>query len=253
MTAFGYETYFSDLRARYRIPPECVPVRGIPAVGEKDDLPLRRRLNAVVPVSFAETDGFLFACAYPAFRDILSRFLERYARDPFSDEALGQLHLWMREPLADYGYAEDRFYSRWAVSCLCEDPGKVPKDILPGLRLLTPDDDGTLGNRTTMKLSDCIARTAAAVIRDGCVVSIASVNSANGPGACRELGVETAVGFRGRGFAGGVTALLTKTLTERGEVPLYQYYRTNIPSAHTAAHAGLTPVGRFFSYTSFRK
>lgn len=259
---FGYETYVSDLRARYGEPCGRYPAGKCPAgtdsadrpsvIGIKDDTPWKRGLNAIVPVSFAVTGGFLFAAAYPAFSAVLAEFLREYGAEPFSAQALHALDDAMREPLAASGYRRNQFPERYAFSCLLRSMDSPPDLSVSGLRLLAPED-AELENRTSMKLSDCIARIAAAVIRDGAVLCIASVNSANGAGVCREIGVECTPAFRGRGFGSACVSLLARTLAARGEIPLYQHYCTNQASAHTAVRAGFAEAGRFYAYTAFHR
>lgn len=257
ITLFGYETYVSDLRARYGGSGEMYPAGTDsadrpPVIGIKDDTPWKRGLNAVVPVSFAVTDGVLYAAAYPAFSAVLADFLGEYGAEPFSARALHALDDAMREPLAASGYRQDRFPERYAVSCLLRSADSPPDLSVPGLRLLAPED-AELENRTSMKLSDCIARTAAAVIQDGAVLCTACVNSANGAGMCREIGVECTPAFRGQGFGSACVSLLARTLASRGEIPLYQHYCSNHASAHTAARAGFAEAGRFYAYTAFHR
>lgn len=249
------ETYFADLCAKFGCGKETAekPVRGTPFLSEKDPAPLLRGLNAVVPVSLAETDGFLFAAAYPAFSGAAADFLSGYADDAFSDAALSALDGRLASLLPAYGYQRAKFPDRYAYSCLVLSPERIPDLSVPGLCRLDHENIRGLSNRTSMKLADCVRYASYAVIRDSAAVCIAAVNSANGAGRCREIGVECAPDFRRQGFAASCVSVLARELCSAGEVPLYQYYRTNEGSARTAARAGFSVVGRFFSYTSFHK
>lgn len=233
------------------------------ALSQKDDTPLARGLNVIVPVSFAETGGYCTASCYGVLTDEVSAHLHKYRENLFSDAALEALDRLLRPHLDAWGYEPSRFAHRWAYSCIQDNADNIPRDrILPGTVRLSPDVLPTrnglisINSLVSMNLSDCAARGAYAVFADDrkdTVVCIASVNRTIGAEHCTEIGVECAPAYRRRGYAVSCVAALARELVSEGKTVLYQYYHTNTASAAVARCAGFVPAGRFFTYSAFRK
>lgn len=249
--------YLSDECARHGV--AHIPARTVHGPGEKyrafvgkrDDTALTRRLNVIVPLSFSLTEGVLAASCYAGVEDVLHRHFARYPTEDalFSDEAFAALNCAMEPYLSAWGYGVPRLHGRWGWAYLQTDAQAPPRErILAGTRLLNEADLG-IGNRTTMKLSDCIRHGAYAHTVGGEAVCIAAVNS--GAGDLAEIGVECAVDHRRRGYAVSCVCALTSHLCEARRTVLYRHYHTNAASAATAEAAGFCRVGRFFAYSCF--
>ncbi len=225
-------------------------------LGDKDATPLVRRLNAIIPVSYAETQGRVIASCYPALRGKAEAFLSRWngaGASLFSEAAFRALDDALSAEKEAWGYRCAPLWCRYAVSCAADPTAKCHWDaILPGTVRLSPDN---LPQKSlvSMKLSDCAARGAYAILTEaGEVCAIASVNRVSDAQHCVEIGVECAPLYRRRGYASSCTAALTKALTDEGKTVLYQYYHTNTGSGAVAARVGFVPCGRFFAYSLVR-
>lgn len=222
-------------------------------LADKDESPRMRHLNAIVPVSFACVGDAVIASVYPSICSDLTRYFEKYRSSDalFSDAAFAELDRRLRPHLAEWGYRASMFPSRYGISLLQENAASVPaSEILDGTVRMT-EAVVNIPNCTSMKSSDCAARGAYAQIADGQIVCIASVNRVSDMEQCVEIGVECAPDYRRRGYAASCVCALTRDLCAAGQVVLYRHYHTNVGSAAVARAAGFTPVGRFFSYTSF--
>lgn len=222
-------------------------------LADKDESPLHRHLNVIVPVSFACVGDAVTAAAYPTVRSDVLPFFEKY-RSPdalFSADALTSMDTALRPFLSSRGYAQTKFPLRYGISLAANRHSVLPTDaVLDGTQALTERLSG-VKNHTTMKPSDCAARGAFAHLVNGEIVCIASVNCVSGGARCVEIGVECAPQYRRHGFARSCVCALTARLISRGHTVLYRHYSTNSASGALALSAGFCPVGRFYAYTSF--
>lgn len=222
-------------------------------LADKDDTPLVRRLNAVVPVSFACVGERVIASAYRSIRSDMTAFFEKYRSSDalFSGDAFSALDGIMRPHLAAWGYRPSAFPSRYGVSLILRDAADVCEGCILSDTVRMTDATADMKNLTSMHTADCIARGAYAHIANGEIVCMASVNRVSGAQRCVEIGVECAPAHRRNGYAASCTAALTRALCREGNAVLYRHYHTNTASAAVARAVGFCPVGRFFSYTSF--
>lgn len=232
---------------------DAAAVRGDFVLADKDETPLARHLNVIVPVSFACVGDAVAASAYPRIRSDITEHFKKYRSSDalFSDDAFVELDRILRPYLAEWGYRASMFSSRYGISLFQDDPTAISASaILDGTVRMTEAVVG-MKNCTSMKPEDCAARGAYAQIADDQIVCMASVNRVSGAERCVEIGVECAPAYRRRGYAASCVCALTKELCAAGNVVLYRHYHTNVGSAAVAKAAGFRPVGRFFSYTSF--
>ena len=220
---------------------------------DKDEGPLRRHLNVIVPVSFACVGDRILLSAYPSVRSEAEAVFEKYrsADALFSAESFSALDAALRPYLSAWGYRGAAFPSRYGVSLLLEDASAVDISHIQQGTVRMTDALRGMKNLTSMKTADCISRGAFAHIVNGEIVCISSVNRVSDMEVCVEIGVECAPGHRRNGYARSCTAALTQMLCGDDKAVLYRHYHTNEASAAVARAVGFEPVGRFFSYTSF--
>ena len=220
---------------------------------DKDESPLSRHLNAIVPVSFACVGERIVVSVYPSIRSLVCPVIEKYRSEMalFSPEAFSSLDAALRPYLADFGYRPSAFPSRYGVSLLHDDAAAVHSSVILRGTVQMTDALSGMKNLTSMKTADCIVRGSFAHILNGEIVCIASVNRVSDMERCVEIGVECAPDHRRHGYAQSCVAALTKMLCGEEKAVLYRHYHTNEASAAVARSVGFCPVGRFFSYTSF--
>ena len=203
--------------------------------------------DLITPFSFTVTPSGVPAVAYPAVQKEAEEFLARYSQDPTAGEALAFIRAALAPYMERHGYCEERFSDRYAYIFRT---GKAPVSRLQA-RALEEKDQKT--NKTTRQITE--------ILKNGCIaygifvndelVSLAYTHTP--PTAPHvEVGVETAVGARGRGYATAALIALTNDLCARGVVGEYRCFCTNIASRRVALAAGYTEQGRFYRYTGRR-
>lgn len=163
--------------------------------------------------------------------------------DPLSDGALALV--WSRS--ADYlekiGYADDRFRAR--RNLVFEKSAAPVKSYGNSVRL---DELEKYENLTTIKnpRMPCFA-----TVTKGKIVSLAAAYEADD--GAYEICVETAPGYRGRGYATENVGALSDYLVEEGKRVRYLCAESNEKSRRVAARAGFSPTGKSYTYTVRRK
>jgi len=77
--------------------------------------------------------------------------------------------------------------------------------------------------------------------KDGEIVAVASCNEGY-KGAFWCINVDTLAEHRGKGLATGLVAKITTEIENRGHIPLYTTWETNVASMSVAAATGFSPV-----------
>ncbi|MEZ4736561.1 MAG: GNAT family N-acetyltransferase [Caldilineaceae bacterium] len=85
----------------------------------------------------------------------------------------------------------------------------------------------------------------AAVIADGCAISICFCSRT--PGQATEAGLETVTAYRGKGYAGAAVAGWAAAVRQRGWLPLYSTSWENRASQRVADKLGLVSYGEDWS------
>ncbi len=220
----------------------------------KDEGPLVRRLNAVVPLSFAYTEGVLVGSCYgEALRETEACLRELCAcGEPlFSPAALDRVEEGILPMLKRNGYRPSAFPHRYGYAFLARE-GEAREAACDARVCRMTHAHLSLENRTSMKLSDCIARGAWGAVLDGAVVALCAVNGSGGGRVCTEIGVECAPAYRRGGLAAACVSALTEELLSAGHSVLYRCHSTNAASLAVVRKCGFREVGGFYTYTAFR-
>ena len=218
--------------------------------------------DTAVPITVRKKHtGELMIEVFPTYEPEAWEFAERYGDDPFTPEALSFIWKRIGEPMRARGYEDEvKFRHRWSPTYVlrrCEEINKSV--ILPETVRLTREIAHNNINRTTFDL-DCQLddeMICFVTVIGGEIVSIASENTScsrdfDDDPDCEgvtEIGVETAVGHRGRGYASSCAAALADALiTETGGYVTYETNCDNIGSQKTALRAGFREYGRCYYY-----
>lgn len=223
---------------------------------ELESAALGGELCLCVPVSVylaADSDKAVIT-SYENVWDICTEYEEKYGDAPFSDEGLLFLENRVAPEIGKCGYLCDRKehrvineYMAAAVTkemrkcsetaVIINSPEEIPE--LPCLCLHKPE-----------VTSDDDYGVCAVVISDGFVCSVAGVNDMFTDDTA-EIYVETAKGFRGRGFGKAAAASLAKYLIERGCVVGYKCAADNTASVCIAEKLGMTYTGKRFDMVCY--
>ena len=203
-----------------------------------------------VPISVEQEGSDIRVTAYRRFLGMAEEFVRLHSLDPLSAKAERMVTEELKQAMSSYGYVYDPKPSR--VVCSYELSGSVPMHSSEVAELLPAKMTDGLRSLLTFYPEvdpDDPADRCAAVIIDGVIVSAAQVNDLSADGV-PELNVETASGYRGRGFASSCVRVLSAELLKHAERLLYRCYRRNRKSAAVAEASGFAcrSIGRSFVY-----
>lgn len=206
--------------------------------------------DVILPLSFVRIyGGGTTLTAYPRLEGISRHFLSAYGDDPTADEALSFLFRELAPYMREWGYADDRHRDKWGYIL---QQTKACQHITTRALPLTAEDQAH--NLTTYKLHKILTdgRLAFGVKENGVIVSVALTHQSPQNTDHVEIGVETAVCARRRGYATASLITLVNALRERGIGAEYRCGRDNIGSYRTACAAGFAEIGKFYRYIGRR-
>lgn len=218
--------------------------------------------DTAVPVTVRKRNsGELFIEVFPTYEAAAREYEYRYHENPFSPDALEFLWERIGEPMRERGYEDEKkFRHRWYYNYVLRSQDEVNKSvILPETVRLSRRVVRGKKNRTTFDLERYIEEeiTSFVTVIDGEIVAIAAENMAcsgdfDDDPECEgitEIGVETAVGHRGRGYGASCAAALASALiAETGGYVTYETDRDNVASQKTALRAGFSEYGKCYYY-----
>ncbi len=214
------------------------------ALGEDSDV--------AVPITVSEdTGGDVTLTVYSRFAKEGADFVSRFENDPFSREAMDYIDRVFAPLMRKYGFLYEREYDQTVLTYTsCGRSERSERVVFIGTAAELEKYDFLTTRDFTIDDGDpCDA--AFAVIADGKVVSVASVNDYSDDGSV-EINVETAPEYRCRGFASAAASSLVSYLEGRGEHVTYKCRASNVPSQRVATAAGLKYSGKAFYYVCYR-
>lgn len=217
---------------------------------ENEEFVLETGWDIAVPVDFTLEDDLLRIVCFPSVADAVRCWAGAFGGDPFAEEALRALWKAIAPWAKECGYQPERHRERWGIIYRCKAVALAPQESTR--RLSAADEDH---NQTTYDLEMTVedGRIAFGTLVGGKVVSVAVSHSAPEAGAVVELGVETCVLHRKKGYAASNLAMATEALLQEGCIPEYRCYFDNIASAKSAEKAGYYQAGKYYYYVLRRK
>ncbi len=191
---------------------------------------------------------------YSGVKRLAKRYVKRYGKDIFSDEALAALNEELEKYALSHGYeGETHERLRWYYSFSMRSTENL--DISAILPSSVKIEDESLENLTTLDVKENIEKNIPmfATVVDSKIVSMACVNEYGEGQKMLEITVETAPEYRRRGYARSNTAALAKYLVENGYSVAYCCSRYNEGSRRIAESLGFDLDGRFYAYNAYRK
>lgn len=202
--------------------------------------------DVAVPVHVEQNGEETKIFAYPFAASLCETYETEFADDLFSDAAIDCLRAGCRDFCRALGYHEEPHPYNWGYNFIAREMAAEAQENLVRIRR-----DGKYKNKTTFDIGECLAagRVIYAVIEEDAIVSVAVTAEAPAHGAeWVEIGTETAVGYRNRGYARAAVRALSAFLTARGFAVLYKCHRENKASIATAKSAGFDELGKFYYY-----
>ena len=223
--------------------------------------------DTAVPITVRKKEtGEIYIEVFPTYEAEAREFEARYGDDPFSEEALEFLWERIGEPMRGRGYEDEKkFRHRWYYNYVLRSQNEINKSvILPETVGLSRKTIRGKKNCTTFDLDRYIEEeiTSFVTVIGGEIVSIAAENMAcsgdfDDDPECdgiTEIGVETAVGHRGRGYGASCAAALAAVImSETGGYVTYETDCDNTASQKTALRAGFSQYGKCYYYVLRRK
>ena len=213
---------------------------------EGEELVRETGFDIAVPVHVEQFGKETKIFAYPSVAQLCETYAEKFGADLFSDEALDFLRTGCADFCKEYGYREEKHPKNWGYNFLCAE--NAPTEDIPCERIRR---DGKYKNLTTFDIGQCLAyeRVIFGIVKEGQIVSVAVTSEAPQKGAeWVEIGTETAVGHRQKGYAQAAVRALSTFLIQKGYRVLYKCHHANVASAAVARGAGFDEVGKFYYY-----
>ena len=213
-------------------------------------------LPAIVPLVFSEYKGRIEAECYFGVYEEARSFLLEHAEDLFSRAALDDLNALFAPYLEargyERGYGVYRYYRSFVLwkreqlndRAIRDDSAMLDRSVL-----------GTVAkNRTGFDLSELLDKKlpAAVTVKNGELLSIATVNEHGRGQRLLEAAVYTLPAHRGKGYGRSNTALLCKTLLEKKKGVVYCCSCRNRASLKIAKDLGFTSESRFYAIDAYR-
>lgn len=202
--------------------------------------------DIAVPAHVEQNEGKTKIFAYPSVAALCEEYEQYFSEDLFSDAALDFLRDGCVPFCNELGYSEEKHPKNWGYNFIYREDAPQAEIACERIRRA-----GKYENLTTFDIAACLAyeRVIYAVVEDGKIVSVAVTCEAPGKeDDLVEIGTETAVGYRQKGYAKAAVCALTAHLRERGYRVLYKCHHENLASTKVARSAGFAEVGRFFYY-----
>ncbi len=217
------------------------------------------KADVMVPIEiFKGEDGSSVITVYSACRYIADELDERFGTDPMSETAVAWIEDAMRKITALWGYEFDPYYRDPICEFVLDDKSKLNLAAKnEHTRIFTNAEDAGGLAKLTLHGIECEADReddgTATVVIDGKIVACASVNDYWDSGDRAEINVETAVGYRGRGYGTSAVVALCEFLMGFGYGVSYKCREANSASVKIAEKAGFRRAGKRLSFVCYRK
>lgn len=202
--------------------------------------------DIAVPIHVEQNNGETKIFAYPFAAKLCEEYENRFSYDLFSDAALDFLRDGCKEFCSELGYKEEKYPKNWGYNFVCRENTASEDISCERIRR-----DRKYKNLTTFNIGQCLAyeRVIYAVVKEGRIVSVAVTSeSVSQADDIIEIGTETAVGYRKKGYSSAAVRALSEFLCSKGLKVLYKCHHENTASTAVARSAGFDEVGKFFYY-----
>lgn len=214
--------------------------------------PFRNGRDGVCLFSYEEDGkGHATLTVIPTLADTLRAYFAT-EKAPLSPTALCALNAKLHPYLSAHGYVPDSGNGN-VYRVFCADPTDFsPKTPNLSTNLMELGDN--YQNLTTIDLPAALREGCVAYgyIEDGRILSLAITHAAPKDGKV-ELTLETARGYRSRGYGKAALGALCAHLLTRGVSVIYRTRENNVPSARAALSVGLRAAGLSYRYLGRRK
>jgi hypothetical protein len=226
----------------------------------EDNFALDERLDCIIPFTCTEYDNELKIEVYEQIKDIAVEFITLYYNSPFSDEALNFIDIKISPKLDEWGYKRNtNILTNLGYAYIIDNLSMIHVDKIRSDTQRVTDEDG-FENITAIDINKYVDQSDTygelinyATVSKGKLLSVAAENSHYLDKDETEIGVETAVGYHGNGYAVSNVAALARQMTEEGKRVWYKCGINNTASQKTAMSAGFRCAGKYYYYVAYKK
>lgn len=222
---------------------------------QEDDFPLREELDFIIPIGVIHVFGKEPVITYYEKAIDIAKWLDLLSEDIlFSDSVILELETKISDLLQGGGYFFDET-TRGETSYLfrLDSKEKLNTDmILPSTERIA--QDSIYDNITDCELYENGLLCFGTVI-DGKIVSAAAENPIFGEaneGDTIDIGVETDMMYRGRGYGASNVAAISECILDKGKKVSYIAGSRNASSIRLAEKIGFTAIGREYQCVLYK-
>ncbi|MBE6544153.1 MAG: GNAT family N-acetyltransferase [Ruminococcaceae bacterium] len=219
---------------------------------ETEELP--EDYPGIVPILMDLEENELVFEVYEGLEKSISFFVKEFEGKYFSKEAFLYLCCCVDEYLEDKPYLRDtygrtRFYRKFYIN----EAAQVNDTVIKPSTVMMTRELWDIPNLTVLFAEDTgrIPPLSFVSIEDGKIVSVATVNDTESD-KVREITVNTAAKYRGRGYGASNTAALARYLVNMGYEVAYCVSDYNKASIKIAKKCGFNEIGRFYAVTAYK-
>lgn len=228
---------------------------------ELEEFVFDSKADVIVPIEIycSSDDSRPVITTYSRCRYVADQLEARFGTDVIRPEAVKWLEGAMKEIVDLWGYEFDTYYSEPICEFLISSACELNEELIGShTRLFTSAEQAEeyecLTLHTVEPEADVDDDAAAAVVINGKIVACASINDYWDYGNYPEINVETAVEYRGRGYATSAVVALCRFLFDKGyKGASYKCRESNMGSVGVARKAGFKETGRRINFVCYKK
>ena len=222
----------------------------------EDEENFEEPMDAIVPLVFSQSRTRLeLECYFGVYKEARD-FLLEYGANPFFKEALSELNRRLLPYLEAEGYHREGGELRYYRSFVLWDKRKLNRSLIrpDSVMLSRTVLEKVLENRTDFDLEELLLKRlpTALTLKEGNVLSVASVNEHGKNQRLLEASVYTLPDARGQGFGQSNVALLCHSVLEKRMGVVYCCSCHNQPSLKIAKAVGFRSESRFYAVDAYK-
>ena len=217
---------------------------------DNESFTLQNKWWSIIPISFDRIFGEeLRITVFPGAEDIAKEFEDKYGDGPMSDQALSFLENKISERYLPLGYAKDM---RASGTIYRLSPGELRDAECSAECVMIDENTVKTDNLTSVDIEEFYRQGHVCFVcmENGKIVSAAVTDSpvSTENGGILEVGVETADGYCGHGYASAALNAICSYLSSRSITAEYRADFDNPASRRVAEKAGFSPAGEYYYY-----
>lgn len=208
----------------------------------------------IVPVFMNYENNEIYFEIYKGLENQINSFINDYHNRYFTKEAFDYLcncvdGYLLNKPYKRDKYGQTRFYRKFML----EDKASVNQEVIKPSTVMMHSQLEDIPNLTTLFAEDTgkIPSLSFVSVEGGKIVSVATVNDTQSQHV-KEITVNTALKYRGKGLGASNTAALSDYLLKNGYNVAYCVSNYNKASIKIAKKCGFKETGKFYAVSAYK-